>query len=511
MSIVLEAVATHARHKPQHIALDSRLWRDNHFLSYQQLYGAVCALSQRIEHHMVETACIAIHADNIAITVVADLACVDAKIVTIPVPLFFSAQQFHHLLKSSSASIMLTTMPSETCAVLRAMKMDFQELDVFELNGAYLTFLKLFPSQPQLLSGQGVAKITYTSGSTGEPKGVCLSQQAMEQVAKSLCLETKANAHDKHLCLLPYATLLENIGGIYAPLLAGATICLPSLKGVGMQGASGLDVQVFMQALTRTSATTCIMIPQMLQALVMSVLSGMPKPECLRYIAVGGAPVSLHLLQQAETLGLPVYEGYGLSEAASVVAMNKLGDVKAGSVGKPLPHVELDFADDNEILVRGSLFLGYLDEETSCKPVNFWPTGDVGYLDNEGFLYLTGRKKHMFITAFGRNVSPEWVERELMIEPAIAQACVFGEAKPFNVAVIVLRAMGNMTETEQVVAQAVQQANQRLPDYAQIRHWVVADAFSVENGLWTGTGRPRRQQIWQRYEKQIQIIYEENT
>ncbi|MDQ6956477.1 MAG: long-chain acyl-CoA synthetase, partial [Mariprofundaceae bacterium] len=134
-----------------------------------------------------------------------------------------------------------------------------------------------------------------------------------------------------------------------------------------------------------------------------------------------------------------------------------------------------------------------------------WATGDIGHLDDEGFLYIEGRKKHIFITSFGRNVSPEWVEKELNIEPAIAQCCVFGEAKPFNVAVVVLR-QGFELES---LAAAFASANQRLPDYAQVHHWVVAEeAFSIENGQWTGTGRPRRIFIKKHYHQAIMDVYE---
>ncbi len=356
---------------------------------------------------------------------------------------------------------------------------------------------------------QGCAKLTYTSGSTGDPKGVCLTQEVMETVAASLAAATDASADERHLAALPYATLLENIGGLYAPLLVGGTVCAPGLSAVGLSGASGLDIRQFVGILNERRISTCIMIPQMLHGLIAALEAGMPKPNSLRYIAVGGAPVSEYLLDRADVLGLPVFEGYGLSEAASVVAVNRAGANKPGSVGRPLPHVDLKFAEDGEILVRGSLFSGYLGDAPLAENT-YWPTGDIGELDDEGFLHLTGRKKHLFITAFGRNVSPEWVERELTIEPAIAQACVFGEARPFNVAVIQPREGVAQDGVKQAMDQAVDAANGRLPDYARVSHWLLADEpFSVGNGLWTGTGRPRRQQIYKAYEPRIDAIYKE--
>jgi long-subunit acyl-CoA synthetase (AMP-forming) len=244
------------------------------------------------------------------------------------------------------------------------------------------------------------------------------------------------------------------------------------------------------------------MIPQMLHALVLAREAGAAPLPALRFIAVGGAPVSPALLARAKALALPVFEGYGLSECASVVALNTPGHERAGSVGLPLPHVRLRIDDHGEIHIAGALFRGYLggarhDDE-------FLPTGDIGHVDADGFLFITGRKKNMFITAFGRNVAPEWVERELALEPSIAQAAVFGEARAWNTAVIVPR--GPLTGTE--VERAIARANRRLPDYARVRAWVRADApFTVENGQWTGTARPRREQIWAAYGERIARLY----
>jgi len=188
-----------------------------------------------------------------------------------------------------------------------------------------------------------------------------------------------------------------------------------------------------------------------------------------------------------------------------VVAVNSPDGHKQGSVGKPLAHVQLDFAEDGEILVQGALFSGYLDQDVPVLQDGFYPTGDTGYLDDDGFLHITGRKKHIFITAFGRNVSPEWVERELTVQSGIAQAVVFGEARPFNVAVLVARDGVDAVLVEQCVADA----NSRLPDYARVSRWLQADEpCSVENGLFTGTGRPRRDAIWQQYRQRIESIYD---
>jgi long-subunit acyl-CoA synthetase (AMP-forming) len=147
-------------------------------------------------------------------------------------------------------------------------------------------------------------------------------------------------------------------------------------------------------------------------------------------------------------------------------------------------------AADGEILVSRSRHLGYLGggEET---PANAWlPTGDRGRLDGDGFLHVEGRRKHVLITSFGRNVAPEWPEAELAAGGAIAQAAVFGEARPRLCAVIVPR---SAAATDAAIEAEVRHTNARLPDYAQVALWIRAEApFSAENGLATANGRVRR-------------------
>jgi len=496
MSSLLAAIQGFAESRPEAVAIEG----ESLSLSYAELDASISCVSHFLNRH--DIGAVALLADNGPLWCVADLACLQAEIPLVPIPHFFAPAQVSHLIKSAGIDGMLTDRPEQALALIEQLKLGCNPPLSVSIAGQTLSLIQLTVSRVAL--PDDCAKLTFTSGSTGEPKGVCLKQQVMESVADSLAEVTAANMDDRHLTLLPYATLLENIGGLYAPMLRGATIVSPSLASVGLSGASGLDVKRFVGILIQSKATTCIMIPQMLHALVAALEAGAAKPESLRFVAVGGAPVSPSLLKRAESLGLPVYEGYGLSEAASVLAVNSPENHRPGSVGKLLPHVSVSFAADGEILVKGGLFSGYLGEKPFAAEQ--WPTGDIGYMDEEGFLYLSGRKKHIFITAFGRNVSPEWVERELAIEPAIAQCCVFGEARPFNVAVIVAR----QHVDDMQIKMAVEQANRRLPDYARISKWLIADEpFSTGNGLWTGTSRPRRSHIYTAYKDSIITLYQE--
>ena len=197
-----------------------------------------------------------------------------------------------------------------------------------------------------------------------------------------------------------------------------------------------------------------------------------------------------------------MFEGYGLSESASVVALNTPNANKIGSAGKPLPHLKIQFSSENEILVKGANYLAYT---TQTEEAHEWlATGDIGYLDDDGFLFINGRKKNIFITSFGRNVSPEWVERDLTSAASIAQACVFGEAKPWNVAIITTKPGA----ASSLLAGDIAQINQHLPDYARITKWLLADApFSVANGQLTPNGRLKRDAIGQMYQDKINALY----
>ena len=213
------------------------------------------------------------------------------------------------------------------------------------------------------------------------------------------------------------------------------------------------------------------------------------------------------LLSRANQLGLPVFEGYGLSESASVVALNNVADHKIGSVGQLLSHLNIKLSDESEILVKGAGYLGYTNTESEKTDENqqtWLATGDIGYLDDDGYLFINGRKKNIFITSYGRNVSPEWVERDLTSTPVIAQACLFGEAKPWNTALIVSTA----DATSETINSAIDTINQSLPDYARVSKWLLAlEPFSVTNKQLTPNGRLKRDAIWESYQDTINTLY----
>lgn len=439
-------------------------------------------LTQTLQHHRVRV--LATLLDNGMPWVVADRAAARAGAVHVPLPQFFTPAQLGHALEAAGVGALLTR-PGHAGLWPQA---PMHPVTV----GADALALLVRSAGAGVRMPAGTAKITFTSGTTGTPKGVCLGRPAMAGVTTALAQALAPLQIERHLCALPLAVLLENIAGLDAALSVGATCVVPALHTLGWEGSSSFDVARFHAAVVQHAPHSLILLPQMLRAWTLFLqATGQRAPASLRFVAVGGAAVGAGALAQARRAGLPAYEGYGLSEGASVQTLNLPGADRPGSAGRALPHARLRIGADGEIEVAGSLFLGYLGDDQ--PPPAWWPTGDLGHVDEQGFLHVLGRKKHVLITAFGRNVSPEWVETELRAEPGVAQAVVLGDGQPALSAV--LWPLGPQVD-DAALAVAVAAANARLPDYARIGRWVRALApFTAEGGLATANGRPRRPEI----------------
>jgi long-subunit acyl-CoA synthetase (AMP-forming) len=493
VSLVIDAIRRHAATRPD----DAAVVDGCETLSYAQLADAVDRLADRLV--ALAPRMIGLYADNSVGWALTDLAALHAGIPIVPLPLFASHGQIAHVLRETGIDFVVTDRQHEFCEVLPSEA--HLTLSPFREG---LFGIRMTSHSPCGRMPANTWKITFTSGTTGDPKGVCLSAGTLERTAQALCRASAGTSQDRHLSVLPLATLLENVGGIYAPLLAGAVTHVPSLASVGLSGSSTLDIGRLVTSLHERRATSAILVPGMLAAMVGAAEDGASVPGDLRFLAVGGASVSSSVLEAALALGLPIHEGYGLSECGSVVSVNRPGACRPGSVGRPLPHLRVDIARDGEIVVHGSACLGYLGDDTQSAPGEPVETGDLGYLDDAGYLHVTGRRKNVFITAFGRNIAPEWVERQLIAKRPIGQAAVFGEARPFNAAVIVPQPAATLD----AVATAIDEVNRQLPDYARVNAWIVAsEPFSAFNGLSTENGRLRRHAILRVYGAKIDALY----
>jgi long-subunit acyl-CoA synthetase (AMP-forming) len=411
--------------------------------------------------------------------------------------LFFSIEQLRHAISNSGVEAVIADRKLED-AVTDATQTDLPNSVV---AGAARIYQLRAPQRALLPSA--TQKNTFTSGTTGTPKGVCLSAEQQTTLAQSLASVIDID-QPTHLCVLPLSTLLENLAGVYAPLLAGGTVVAPPLAEVGLSGSSGLDIHKLLACIELHQPDSLILVPEILNALALAAAAGWQAPQSLQFVAVGGGKVSPELLQRARAAGLPAYEGYGLSECASVVCLNVPRRDRVGSVGCPLPHVTVTTID-GEIVVQGSTFLGYANQPESWGHDSV-STGDIGHIADDGFVHVDGRIKHQLITSFGRNLSPEWVESELLAGPLLQQAVVIGDDRPYCVALIYPR---NASSSDQAIADWVNKLNLTLPDYAQIAGWYrLPKPLTSSDRLLTENGRPKRANIEQTYRLAIGDLYE---
>lgn len=449
MTGLLDAIRLHAATMPGAIALDPAVrapvsWKDLVELVESEVARLLreCAADQpqvvQLDHGIEEA--------------VREIALLEAGIPVLSLPAFFTPAQIAQAISACGAEGVLPGAPQPAPSTLP----------------------------------QGTARVTFTSGSTATPKGVCLSASHMLAVAGSV-VETLGPGHaGRHCALLPPGILLETVAGFFATMLAGGTYVCPPQAEVGLADPFRPDFVTMARMLARWRITSLILVPEYLAGLVavMEALA-IDLPD-LTLVAVGGARVPVELLARARRLGLPVRQGYGLTECGSVVSLETGEENLSGSVGRPLGHVRAAIAHDGEIMLEGQMFLGTVGAPRADGPL---ATGDIGRIDETGRLWVDGRKSAMIVTSFGRNVAPEWVEAALVDRAGIAQAFVHGDGRPAPEALLV--AAGPEVD----LAAEVAAANATLPAYAQVADWREVAPFTPANGMLTGNGRLRRTAI----------------
>jgi len=457
------------------------------------LQTADLVMAGAAELQALDDGAIAIAAHNGPGWIIADIACLVADRCTVPLPQFFSSAQIAHAMSDADVRYLLADAGAAAPEGFRRCH-DI----VWAPNQQALTLWKNSVSVASEIPLH-TQKITYTSGSTGTPKGVCLSVQQLDSVIRALDDALSDVEIARHLSVLPLTTLLENVAGVYLPLLRGARVITFSPQSGEGSASVTTDPRRFLEMIRQSQANSMILVPQLLQLLVAGVERGWQKPASLSFIAVGGGKVSRKLLEQAWKVGLPVYEGYGLSECASVVSLNTPDSHRLGSCGRPLAHVQLGFSD-GEVQVAGNCFLGYTNSLLNLGQDAEFSTGDLGYLDDDGYLYINGRRKNILISSYGRNISPEWVESELNALPGVLCSIVLGDGQPHCSALIYVQPG---TDASRLSGQ-IQQLNQSLPDYARIQNWDELERpFSAQKSEITPDGRLRRDVIAKNFKAAI--------
>lgn len=544
MKPIYTAICEHARQSPMQVAIKTIDNDKTISLTYGQLQRKLSALHETLETWQGKR--IALYAHNDIDWVILDLALSYVGAIVVPIPLFFSASQIAHLLQDAQIEMVYVGV-GLALPVIDNMDhwviADTPEIEALKLEQSnhitgrfyQLTDNTLTSQTPPIASD--FCKVTYTSGSTGMPKGVCLGQDTLMRIVESLSdaladtlvndtsntsQVTDTTSNFGHLSVLPFATLLENVAGVYVSLYMGRTLVTGQIDQFGLLSNQAFDAERLIKIVRAHDIASVILLPQMLKAICEHMVANEKSQICtstsgectpsttlpsLRFMAVGGGKVSPQLLQEANALSLPVYEGYGLSECGSVVSLNTPKAKREGSVGKPMPHASVNIADSGEVMVKGNAMQGYLNHDNSNEDNGIIATGDIGHLDDDGYLYITGRRKNVLISSFGRNISPEWVEAQLSTQPIIYQVAVLGDGEPHLSAVIVANpnaTSADNSDLQSAIKQALNIVNQTLPDYARIKQWHLAELpFSTDNGLLTDNGKLRRLQILETYKSAL--------
>ncbi len=379
------------------------------------------------------------------------------------------------------------------------------------------------------LGPESLATILYTSGTTGEPKGVMLSQGNLVSNTAAKIAAHEFGDDDLRLGVLPLSHVFGRTCDLYVTIATGGELAL------------GGSRETFFSDCASVKPTYINAVPyyfdkcyRQLQAMGQTEEEGSLRRLLggrIRCCLCGGAPLPRHVYDFFWRQGVPVVEGYGLTESSPVISDCTLSHNRSGSVGRPIPGVDVRIGDDGQILTRGPhVMLGYRNQPEATAEVlqdDWLHTGDLGRLDEDGFLWITGRKKEMILTAGGKNIAPAPLEALLTQDPLILQAMVVGEGRNYVAALIVpnrevLAAriadegsnLGETTNLDQaprvrrVLTECIAERLRHVASYEQVRRFaVLPHAFTVEDGELTAKQSLRRQVIVAKYGDVIDGLY----
>jgi long-chain acyl-CoA synthetase len=418
------------------------------------------------------------------------------------------------------------------------------------------------------VSPDDIATMLYTSGTTGPPKGVLLSHNNIFSNYQACASLFEAGPEDTAVSFLPLSHILERMGDYWffakgvtiayvhdiqlvaqslvevKPTIAistprlyekvyDAVLAQPGVKGKLVAWASGVAARwTEAQLAGRSPGAWTSFQHGIADRIVFKKLRGRMGGR-LRFFISGGAPLSLHVAKFFYGARIRIFEGYGLTETAPVVAANTYEDIRLGTVGKPVPGTEIGIAEDGEILIRGpQVMRGYYNlPEATAEAIDadgWFHSGDIGEIDADGFLRITDRKKDLIVTAGGKNVAPQPIENRVKQSPFIDEAVMIGDRRPYSVLLVVpnqakvqewaaaegIEAQGEaLLQDERVQARLEEEALGNLSDFARFEQpkkvALLAAEFTVESGVLTPTQKVKRRVVQERYTDVIDRLYEE--
>ena len=566
-------------------------------LSYGELYERVLMAARGLRKAgMAPGDNVAIFSENRAGWAITDFAIQCAQGVTVPIYATNTAEQAAYVLNHCDAKIVFVSnriqyekllsvreqLPSLEQVISFERFLGSHDLPVYTLY--QLSEISYAVSEQERIEIENcidavlstdLITIIYTSGTTGIPKGVMLTHENVIFDAYYGLQKLEAlSMNETFLSFLPLSHILERTAGYYAPLMTGCHVAFSE------------SVDKVVENMLEVKPTVMVSVPRLFEKIYARIYENVhqasplqrtifhkaveigrkyislryinPGPVGmlgvkyrffdwlvfrkirkrfggnLKYFISGGAPLDKNINEFMWAIGIPTFEGYGLTETSPAVTLNSPWKVRFGSVGTPLYETEVKLAVDNELLVRGpQVMRGYYKapEETEKALVDGWfHTGDIARIDEDGYVYIVDRKKEIIITSGGKNIAPQPLENELRMDKYISQAFVFGDRKPYLVALLTpnlerLLKMGHQEglaylDVKELVAnqrvhkryaERVQLVNDKLPPYQTIKKFILLPReFSVEDGELTPTLKFKRKVIYNKYRDRIETLYLHN-
>ena len=514
-----------------------------------------------------------------------DLAILSVGAVTVPIYETSSAEQVRWVLQNSEAVLAfaetdthaatVTELTGELPALRRVLHINGsgpKALDQLVEAGASVDPAEL-TARLEALRAEDPATLIYTSGTTGRPKGCQLTHSNLLHEIRGTqeCLPTLLKKGERLLVFLPLAHVLaraltlsayaskvtvgftsdiKNLVPMFAVFKPTVVVSVPRVfekvyntaeQNADSDGKGRIFKRAVQTAVDWSQAYDDGRPGPLLRAqhalfdrLVYHKLRAALGGDCHAAVS-GGAPLGARLGHFYRGVGLTIYEGYGLTETSSAITVNQIDGLKIGTVGKLVPGNSLRIAEDKELLVRGGVvFSGYWRNEQATEEAftNGWfKTGDLGAVDDDGFLTITGRKKEIIVTAGGKNVAPAVLEDQLRAHPLISQAMVVGDAKPFIGALIAIdpeafdgwkqrnskaagASVGDLANDPDLVAEvdaAVKKANLSVSHAESIRKFRILPVdFTEDTGELTPTMKVKRKVVAEKFASDIEAIYEKD-
>ncbi len=435
-----------------------------------------------------------------------------------------------------------------------------------------------FPSLANAIAQDDLATIVYTSGTTGVPKGAMITHKNIMAVIKALDTIEPHYAYDSDQTVpfLPLSHVFERVAGHFYGMYVGITASY----------AESLDTLI--QDIQEKRPTVVLAVPRVLEKVYQQIISqvqdqtpfkqkvfywgqkvGSKISELreqkknpgfnlslkykiayaiifkklqnalggrVRWMTASGAPTAREIILFFNSAGIMVIEGYGMTECCAPATMSNIADYRIGTVGRPLPGVDITIADDGEILIKGdNVFKGYwkMPEETkeSFTQDGYFMSGDIGLFDEAGFLMITDRKKDLIITSGGKNVAPQKIENLIKSDPLFLEAIVIGDkrkyltvlvnisqeqaeriAKEKGINVNSLHDLFNNPRFQTIVEEHIEKCNQKLARYETVKKvGIIKNEFSKETGELTATLKVKRKAVQQKYQPIIDSLYEEDA